>query len=170
MEALNAKYGDSVQGLVDLAKSSLINDDLYTAVLTSEYTKQVYHDFFELLLSKPDGAVLFHCAHGKDRTGMAAVLLLSALGVDRETCISDFALTNDFMKPAIDSVVEQAKKITDDETVLNSVAGLVGVTASCMENVFDEAQAQYGSMIEFIKQGIGLTDDEVQQLRSMYLE
>jgi protein-tyrosine phosphatase len=138
--------------------------------LTSEYTKQVYHDFFDQLLADPDGAVLFHCAHGKDRTGMAAVLLLSALGVDRETCISDFALTNDFMKPAIDTVVGQAKKITEDEAILNGVAGLVGVNASYMENVFDEAQAQYGSMLEFIKQGIGLTDDEIQQLRDIYLE
>jgi protein-tyrosine phosphatase len=98
------------------------------------------------------------------------VLLLTALGVDRETCIKDFALTNDFKKAEIDSVVAQAKKITQDESVLNGVAGLVGVTPSYMEKVFDEAEAQYGSMMGFIKQGIGLTDEEIQQLRTMYLE
>jgi len=170
VEALNAKYDGSVQGLVDMIENGVGTDGLYTAVLTSEYMQKVYHDFFELLLADPDGAVLFHCAHGKDRTGIAAVLLLTALGVDRETCIDDFALTNDFMKPAIDSVVDQAKKLTDDESVLNGVAGLVGVNTLNMKKVFDEAEAQYGSMLQFIKQGIGLTDDEVQQLRNIYLD
>ena len=40
----------------------------------------------DIVLNKPEEAsVLFHCTQGKDRTGMGAVLLLSSLGVDRET-------------------------------------------------------------------------------------
>lgn len=170
MATMYAKSAGSVQGLVDLVESGAITDDLYTGILTSRYAQQKYREFFSQLLANPDGAVLFHCTGGKDRTGEAAVLLLTALGADRETCISDFALTNDFKKAKIDYVVDQAKKITQDESVLKGVAGLVGVDASYMEKVFDEAEAQYGSMMGFIKQGIGLTDDEVQQLRNMYLE
>ena len=170
MASTYSKSFDSVQGLVNLVQSGTVTDDLYTGVLTSQYAQQRYHDFFEMLLANPDGATLFHCKSGKDRTGEAAVLLLTALGVDRETCIQDFALTNDFDKATIDAVVAQAKKITSDKSVLTSVAGLVGVTPSYMEKVFDEAEAQYGSMMGFIKQGIGLTDEEIQQLRDMYLE
>ena len=165
-----SKSFDSVQGLVDLVQNGAVTDDLYTGVLSSQYAQQRYHDFFEMLLANPDGAMLFHCKSGKDRTGEAAVLLLTALGVDRETCIRDFALTNDFDQAYIKAVVAQAKKITQDESVLNTVAGLVGVNPSYMEKLFDEAEAQYGSMMGFIKQGIGLTDDEIEQLRDMYLE
>lgn len=170
METKFSKSSRSVQELVDLIQNGTIMDDMYTGVLTSQYMQQKFHEFFERLLANPDGAVLFHCKSGKDRTGEAAVLLLTALGVNRETCMQDFALTNDFKKTTIDSVVAQAKKITEDESVLNTVAGLVGVNPSYMEKVFDESEAQYGSMMGFIKQGIGLTDDEVQQLRDMYLE
>jgi protein-tyrosine phosphatase len=166
----HTKSGGSVQGLVDLIQSGVVTDELYTGVLTSQYEQQKYREFFERLLANPDGAVLFHCTSGKDRTGEAAVLLLTALGVDRETCIKDFALSNDFYKSTIDSVIAQVKKITQDESVLNSVPGLVGVTPSFMEKFFDEAETQYGSMMGFIKQGIGLTDDEIQQLRDKYLE
>ncbi|WP_210484494.1 tyrosine-protein phosphatase [Microvirga antarctica] len=42
-----------------------------------------------------DGAVLFHCSAGKDRTGVIAGLLLSAAGVDDEMIVSDYALTQE---------------------------------------------------------------------------
>lgn len=40
-----------------------------------------------------EGAVLFHCAGGKDRTGIIAALLLGLAGVDGETIAQDYALT-----------------------------------------------------------------------------
>jgi protein-tyrosine phosphatase len=38
---------------------------------------------------------LFHCAAGKDRTGVLAAVLLEAVGVEREAVVADYALTND---------------------------------------------------------------------------
>jgi protein-tyrosine phosphatase len=38
--------------------------------------------------------ILFHCSAGKDRTGIASALLLSALGVDRKDIFDDYMLTN----------------------------------------------------------------------------
>jgi protein-tyrosine phosphatase len=54
-------------------------------------------DFGRLLgaLAEPDGLpALFHCTAGKDRTGLAAALLLLLLGVDRATVLDDYELTN----------------------------------------------------------------------------
>ena len=45
-------------------------------------------------LIQGDVPLLFHCAAGKDRTGVAAALLLTALGVPREVVIEDYVLTN----------------------------------------------------------------------------
>ena len=42
-----------------------------------------------------DGAVIVHCSAGKDRTGIAAALVLAALGVPRETIVEDYVLTNE---------------------------------------------------------------------------
>jgi protein-tyrosine phosphatase len=46
------------------------------------------------VLAETDGALVFHCAAGKDRTGIAAALLLATLGVDRATIEQDYLLTN----------------------------------------------------------------------------
>jgi protein-tyrosine phosphatase len=53
----------------------------------------VFGRIFADLSDPPCGPVVFHCTGGKDRTGMTAALLLSALGVDRESVLDDYELT-----------------------------------------------------------------------------
>ena len=50
--------------------------------------------------------ILFHCSAGKDRTGIAAILILLALGVDEETAMYDYMLTNEYRKEYIESFQE----------------------------------------------------------------
>ena len=46
-------------------------------------------------LARADGPAVFHCAAGKDRTGVLAAIVLEMNGVEREAIIADFALTNE---------------------------------------------------------------------------
>ena len=56
-----------------------------------------YRTFFEILLKESHYPLLYHCTAGKDRTGFATFLLLSALGVDRSIIIKDYLLTNQYI-------------------------------------------------------------------------
>jgi len=47
----------------------------------------------ELIASADSGPLVFHCASGKDRTGIVAALVLTLLGVPEDDIIADFALT-----------------------------------------------------------------------------
>lgn len=58
-----------------------------------------YRSAFELLADTDNYPVLYHCAHGTDRTGVMSALLLSLLGVDRETTIADFRLSEQVNLP-----------------------------------------------------------------------
>jgi protein-tyrosine phosphatase len=57
-----------------------------------------YRSIFKRLLAD-DGAVMYHCAAGQDRTGVATALLLTALGVDRETILKDYHLSTPSRRP-----------------------------------------------------------------------
>jgi deoxyadenosine/deoxycytidine kinase len=50
---------------------------------------EMFRGFFKELLDADGGAVLWHCVSGKDRTGNATMLLLTVLGVEKETIIQD---------------------------------------------------------------------------------
>ncbi len=44
-----------------------------------------------------------------------------------------------------------------------------GVSRDYMARAFDYAEEQCGSMLEFIKQQYNVTDEEIEQLRELYL-
>ena len=49
----------------------------------------------DLVLDQSNWPILIHCNAGKDRAGVATTLILEALGVDRETIMEEFLLTNE---------------------------------------------------------------------------
>ncbi len=165
-----AETDDPALAMLEMYRKGILSDDMYTKMFESDYTKKAYRKFFDQLLAQEDGAVLWHCTGGKDRAGTAAVLMLTVLGVDKETVLADFALTNDFNKASIDYMVSAASELTDDQEELDGVAALVGVLPKLMENLFDKAEAEDGSMLEFIKKNLDITDEEIEKLRGMYLE
>ena len=160
---------DPGRALLELFRMRDPAQALYTEFLSSDVAMTGYRRFFDLLLTHEDGAILWHCTGGKDRTGIASILFLSILGVDRETTMADFALTNDFSRRRMDYMRKEAAKYTDDPAELDGVAHMVGVDPAKMEVLFDLAEAECGSMCAFVQKRFGLTDDEITVLRDKYL-
>ncbi|MEO8540492.1 MAG: tyrosine-protein phosphatase [bacterium] len=65
-----------------------------------ETGRNAYRTLFEQL-ADADGRVLFHCAAGKDRTGVAAALMLGLAGVDHDTIVEDYAVSATLLEPMI---------------------------------------------------------------------
>lgn len=164
-EADNPAYG-----MVQAIKAGVYSTQMYVPIVTSEYSRHQYRAFFQELLKPREGALLWHCTGGKDRTGIAAVLTLSALGVDRETIIRDYLLTNDFDASTIQYMLTEANKLTRDPHVLIIVPKLTGVDREIIESFYTAVEKEYGTMDNFLKKGIGLTDRDIQALQRRYLE
>ena len=144
---------------------------MYDGTADSEHSQQGYRAFFDVLLNNEEGkAVLWHCTAGKDRAGLGAVLLLSALGVDRETILDDFALTNDFNAASIEALASFAEANGYTAEQVQVVRDLTGVNRSYMEHTLDHIDETYGSMHDYLVNQIGLSEDEIARLQEMYLE
>ena len=123
--------------------------------------------------------VLVHCSAGKDRTGMGAALILSVLGVPRETVVADYALTQvyspprDLMKmmghsgaaPGISP--EQAKAFMKMPPEVLAVMG--GSDPAVMRRALAMLDEKYGGPVELTKARFGLTDAKIASLRQTYL-
>lgn len=163
--------GDPDQRNVVLAKHNGLST-IYKNMLVSDEGKKAYSEFFDKLLTIDDGrAALWHCTQGKDRAGMAAVLLLYALGADDETVKQDYLLTNEAYKDLIEENGAKAAELglNEDET-----REFVGLAASVNEHFLDLAlesvKAEYDSVINYLKEGLGLSDDDINTLRDKFLE
>ena len=173
-DALIAEKGElSKVDMLRLAiKYGTFSDQMYVEFLSSDKGKAGYRQLFEELLALPDGqAVLFHCSEGKDRTGCAAMLILYALGVDEETIMEDFLLTN----------VYNAALIEEDRRLLEA-EGISGEEMETYLPMMDQVNPAFmaaaialmtescGSPLNYITQELGVTEDEIAALRDKYLE
>jgi len=131
--------------------------------------KDRYKPLFDSLLTlNKDSALLFHCVGGKDRTGLAAAFIEYALGVEKKQIIADYVLTNThrakYNKMIADMLVAKyqlpAKRAAD--------YGLA--KPEFIEATFNEITKKYGSMDNFMKNELGLTEEKIVKLKSLYLE
>ena len=119
-----------------------------------------FAQMFEHLL-QAEGAVLFHCTAGKDRTGFAALLLLSALGVDRQTILDDYLMTNAVYRPPF---VARPGDAADE-----ALAVIWRVEAAYLHAALEAIERAHGGMDAYLRGRIGLGQPELDALAARYL-
>lgn len=122
---------------------------------------------FMAALDERDGGSLVHCFAGKDRTGIAATLLLHALGVHRDDLVEEFLLTNrapslDVLKAQSLPRIEAIYGRLDDEAVRN----LLEVRPEYVETYIATVEAAHGTLDRYLADVIGVDDARRERLRA----
>jgi protein-tyrosine phosphatase len=119
-----------------------------------------YARFFQHLIEQPT-PVVFHCTAGKDRTGFAAALLLSALGADRDTVMADYLLTNQLYRRS---------PLIKTEGPAHVVDVLWRVQPAFLDAALDTVEREFGGMGRYLQGPMGLGQPELSRLRERLLE
>ena len=156
---------------IEVIKQGHGKSDMYVKLFKSERFQKGMTSFFQILLNN-DGehSILWHCAAGKDRAGSAAALTLLALGVDKETVLTDFDLSNIAYNEWIQKRLTQVSRITRDPEILTVVRSLSGVNADYMRNAIDATILDYGSIENYLEVCMNVTKEDIVKLQDMYLE
>lgn len=114
------------------------------------------------ILAFTSGATLFHCAAGKDRTGVFSASILAVLGANDEEIIQDYARTdlviaNVLTRLAIEMPAGQGNLHQWNPEQFNSDSPLLRAHAEAARSMLDELQSRHGGMIQML-QNAGLTD------------
>lgn len=127
-----------------------------------------YRSFYLDLIDKNrTGAALFHCTTGKDRTGWAAASFLLLLGASEEDVRADYLETNTDLAPALQPMLDalQAKGVHTE--LLDPI---LGVRDSYLDAALDELRTRYGTIEDYARDGLGLTDQQIGELRRRFTE
>jgi protein-tyrosine phosphatase len=111
---------------------------------------------------------LFHCAAGKDRTGVAAALVLSVLGVERSMIIDDYAATNEYrtrryierVRPAYDAAGVDVEQIGD----------IIDARPTVLDQSLARIDATFGSVEDYLVDAAGVAQPTLDGLRRLLLE
>lgn len=142
---------------------------LYHDIVLEDYAKAHYKSFFELLLEK-DGAILWHCTAGKDRVGLCTALLLYALGVDRETIIADYLMTDYYFLSENRKLKFLINIGVRKKLVRDHLRFLLSVKRQYITASFDAIEENYGSIENYLREEMGLDYEKITLLQNKFLE
>lgn len=159
--------GDKMQMLKMMNASKNADSIILPFYANTEPFEKRYKPMFQALLNiSSDSALLFHCTAGKDRTGIAAALILTALGVDQQKVMEDY-LASDYYRQSDNLRMKKmlVAMYKMDETVVD---GIMGTRPQYLEATFNAIMTKYGSMDNFFKNVMGLTKKDLKKLKKMY--
>jgi len=135
--------------------------------VTLPSARRSYAALIRLMLA-PGGPVVFHCTAGKDRTGWGTAVVLSLLGVPRETVMADYMLSNTMLAEKNNAMLAGLERSGMRLNPAFLKAALT-VDPSYIGAAFDEVERTYGSMDMYARKGLGLSAGELRQLRARFL-
>lgn len=121
---------------------------------------------FHALLNKENYPVVIHCSSGKGRTGISVALILTALGVNSDDIMQDYRLSNVYFN--IPKATRYAYKLPVQSQ--EAITTLFSAQEGFLNAAFNEIERNYGDAKTYLKQGVGLSKEDMQQLKNILLE
>lgn len=143
--------------------------ETYRTILFNESAQEGLRKFLRLVVEE-EGCILWHCASGKDRAGICAMLVEGLLGVPEETILADYMLSGRYWRKrytlnkavlAVGPVSMRLKRI---------LFGLMRIKREYLETVLREIDERYGSVTEYCKAELGITEEDISRMKEKYLE
>ena len=129
-----------------------------------------YKIFIDTLIENNGLPLVFHCSAGKDRAGFAAAIVLSILGVPRDIIIQDYLATNAYSKDEIDRTIQQINISSLFQADTDNIRKVLEVEERYIQAAFDAIDKEWGSMELYFKNGLMLSESEIEKIKSLYLE
>ncbi|MGD1892052.1 MAG: tyrosine-protein phosphatase [Cyclobacteriaceae bacterium] len=136
------------------------NNELYVRHYTDSFALAVQ----EVLMQ--DEPLLYHCSAGKDRTGFMSAMLLLTLGVPQETIMRDYMASNYYRQKRIKKRANLGPLIG---IAPYTSLPLLEVRPVYLQTAFRTIEDEYGSLENYIRQGLGISAADQEKLRQEYL-
>ena len=156
-EQLNSKdFAASLVRYASVPQAQALARRLYPSIVMDPQSRRYYGDFLRGVLNAPGGS-LWHCSQGKDRAGLAAAYLLTALGADRATILDDFGKSNEYYAPFVAALSAQVVRTGGDKDATDFIQAMVGVSVTNFIAALDLIDEKYGSLPLYVENQLGFT-------------
>ena len=138
--------------------------------ILSKSAKQSFHHIVELIAENDDGAILYHCSEGKDRTGLVTIIILYILGVDMEVIRQDYLYSN-YMLNDYRAVRDQHfKQVGENDNFRANMRVLGSVANSYFDTSLITINENFGGLDSYITNELEIDDQMQELIREKYLE
>ncbi|MCD8018766.1 MAG: tyrosine-protein phosphatase [Clostridiales bacterium] len=145
---------------------------MYHKFINNQIIQKQIRQFFTMLAKRHEGAVLWHCSEGKDRSGICTALLLYALGVSREDIVDNYVRSAESSEDAVDYLLEKLfpGSVPGNLEYQAIARRIFGVKTCYIEAFFDAIEKDYVSIDNYLQKAVELHVDNLVRLKTLYLE
>lgn len=143
--------------------------DIYERMVLDEAGQRGFASFFDDVLDTPDGAVLWHCTIGKDRAGLAAMLLLHVLGASHEDILRDYEATNRYVASRTEDIMDALATYHLAGKLDKSIQVINAADPRFLQAALDAIDREFGGLDAYVEKALGITDEKRDALRARYL-
>ena len=143
---------------------------MYQKVIEDPYCVRQLARILDVVVKEPMGPVLIHSSIGKDRTGMVIALILTILGVPRNTIRKDYMRSNDFLesdRKFMQNYLENRPGDHVDE--IEKLEYVYGVREYSLNRMFQTIDRKFGSMDSFIQKQLLLSPTAIDKMRGYFI-
>ena len=164
--------GDGEAPHIRFLKSGALTEDSGRQYLTQAYLHMAFEPahvalFRDYFAGLAEGASLIHCAAGKDRTGLLASLVHTALGVGEDDMMADYLATNAAvnLEGRADEMARKLEKLVGQPVSRGSVVSFLGVEPDYLHTAHRAIRERNGSLMGYLDQVLGMDAAAVARLR-----
>lgn len=161
-----ARTRDAMQKNADSARQVMI--EIYRSMVVDDQALKSLGQIFRLIAAEEALPVLIHCSGGKDRTGVSCALVLSLLGVERQDVMADYMRSQALYSDKI-NLEKAATQVFDHQASgewdLDAVRPVYNVDPSYLDSALSHIDDAYDSIDDFVRRGLGLSDEEIARIR-----
>lgn len=122
---------------------------------------------FQLLLDNNNSSLVYHCTAGKDRTGLLTALILTSLGVSEEVIMQEYLLSNYYRYHKIERNARLGAQILGIET--EASRAIMDVRPNYLNASYKAIKSKYGSIQNYLQEGLGLSANDLDKMKELYL-
>jgi len=146
-----------------------------------EVMKEVYQEYvtdfraelsavLRMVLEPENLPILIHCTAGKDRTGLVAAFLLTALGASSETIVEDYLRSNCHLSDSRHDIMRRLARLSPLGVSPERVIPLFEARRPYLDAAFDQIATEYGTFDRYLGDGLGFSAEDRTRLGDLLLE
>lgn len=142
---------------------------MYRSILLSEEPQEHLRSLLRLVIDN-DGAILWHCSSGKDRAGIVAMLIESLLGVSEEAILADYMASARFLRGKFVRNKAGLLIAPCSMSLKHLLKSMMDVKPQFLTGAMDAVKERYGSIENYCKEVLSVTEEDVEIMKKKYLE
>lgn len=151
------------------ALAELPSDFMESLYRQLPFNNPAYQSLMKKVEAQTEGAILHHCAVGKDRTGVGSAIFLLSVGVNPDDILKEYLLTQTGLAPFRQSVLEKVAPTLSDKA-LAKFEYMMSASEHFLHAAFEEIKNRYKTFDHYLEAEFSLTAERRERLHQIYLE